>query len=364
MKHLLFYKPNEVIREEHMNRPGIKNFSHFFKIYNPAITVIDRSNTISTPIHTTSLFPLPAVRPLTSTFEELCNARAQELLKQADTLGVTLYTFWSGGIDSTLLLISLLKNATPAQRDNIVVLLSEDSIQEYELFFREHIDGVLRVDSSNMFPYLLGSEHILVNGEHNDQLFGSDIVAKFIARFGEAFPHQHYNPDNFFTLFNETLGDEDAARFYVRLFEKLKGGAPVPIVSNYDFLWWINFSLKWQTVSFRQLPFTAERNIEKISREYITSRFVRFYNTDDFQIWSMTNPDKKIKDSWKTYKWVCKDIIYDYTKDADYRDNKIKKGSLHSLLLQQKSYKFIDDSFSFYQKLDFEEYYNPDSDFV
>jgi hypothetical protein len=60
---------------------------------------------------------------------------------------------------------------------------------------------------------------------------------------------------------------------------------------------------------------------------------------------------------------VCKDIIYDFTKDADYRDNKIKRGSLHSLLVQQKAYSFIDDTFTFYDELDFDEYYDPDNDF-
>ena len=78
----------------------------------------------------------------------------------------------------------------------------------------------------------------------------------------------------------------------------------------------------------------------------------------------MSNLDKRIKDTWKTYKWVCKDIIYDYTKDADYRDNKTKRASLAPLLQQQNSYHFIDESMRFWSELDPQEYYNPDNDFI
>ena len=38
----------------------------------------------------------------------------------------------------------------------------------------------------------------------------------------------------------------------------------------------------------------------------------------------MNNPDKKMKDTWNTYKWVCKDIIYEYDKNVEYRDTKNK----------------------------------------
>ena len=53
-----------------------------------------------------------------------------------------------------------------------------------------------------------------------------------------------------------------------------------------------------------------------------------FFQTDDFQRWSIANPDLKIRDSLESYKWPAKEFIYKFTKDADYRDHKIKVGSL------------------------------------
>ena len=140
--------------------------------------------------------------------------------------------------------------------------------------------------------------------------------------------------------------------------------APVPIRTNYDYLWWINFALKWQTVHMRTIAHVSSRNAPKITKEYMRDYYMPFYCTEDFQLWSMNNMDKKMKGSWSTYKWVCKDIIYEYSKDADYRDNKIKKGSLISLMALHKAYKFIDESMHCYETLPPEEYYEPANDFV
>lgn len=363
-KKLLFYNPNVAAHSNNHNLPGVARFSQFFKLFNPAVVFVDRTNTIKIPFRVKSLFPMPKFRPMKKTFEEICNERARELLLRAEKLGVKLNVFYSGGIDSTLLLVSLLKNATPTQKANIVVLLSEASIEENPNFYREHIYGKLKVDSAMLFPHLLGSRHMFVGGEHNDQLFGSDMMGKLILRFGNSIIHQPYNRETFFTFFNEILDDDESTNFYLDMFERLKKAAPVDIVTNHDYLWWINFSLKWQSVFLRILHYATPRNVSNIDLAYINTYYNHFYNTEDFQLWSMNNPDKKIKDTWNTYKWLCKDIIYDYTGDADYRDNKIKHGSLYFLLAQQDSYDFIDESMKFWKELNPQEYYNPNNDFI
>ncbi|MBP6889317.1 MAG: hypothetical protein KBC83_02320 [Candidatus Moranbacteria bacterium] len=359
----LYYNPNILIGQcTHL--PGIDRFSQFFKIYNPSVVPIDRTNTITLPFYTKSLFPIPALKPIKKTFEEICNERARELLVRADTLGVSLNVFYSGGIDSTLLLISLLKNATLKQKENLIVLLSEESIRENLNFYRDHIRGKLRVDSVNAFPYFLGTDRMFVGGEHNDQLFGSDMMGKLILRFGPSVIQQPYSQDMFKTFFTEILKEKKGAFFYIELFERLKSSSPIEIRTNQDYLWWINFSLKWQAVFMRMICRVTPRNVNRIDLSYMMTYCNQFYNTEDFQLWSMNNPDKKIKDQWNTYKWVCKDIIFDYTKDADYRDNKIKRGSLYSVFLQQDTYNFIDESMKFYRDLDVSEYCNVDNDFI
>lgn len=359
---LVYYNSNLVNNTNNLHYPGIFNFSQIFKVFNPTVMLIDRTSTIKFPVHAESLFPIPKPRTINDTFEQLCDKRAIELLTRAEQQSNRIYVFWSGGIDSTLVVVSLLKNATIDQVKNITVLLSEESISEYPKFYEEHIHGKLTVDSAMMFPYLLGGKHLIINGEHNDQLFGSDVVSKLIVKFGPSVIHQKYQRDMLFSFFDDRIKNRGITNLYIDIFEKLKDAAPVPITTHYEYLWWINFSLKWQSVHMRMLAYTSKRNKSNIHRDYLTSNYAPFFCTDDFQLWSMNNFDKKIKGTWTSYKWVCKDIIYDYTNDAEYRDTKSKIGSLYFLLLQQGQYNFIDSSFAFYDHIDTEDYYNAEND--
>jgi hypothetical protein len=78
----------------------------------------------------------------------------------------------------------------------------------------------------------------------------------------------------------------------------------------------------------------------------------------------MNNRDKIIKDDWRTFKWACKDIIYGYTKDADYRDHKVKRRSLQSVSKQASRFNFIDSSLRFLQSVKLEEYFEQNNDFI
>ncbi len=362
---LLYYNPKVALRKKDFGCPGLEKFSVFFNsLFGPTTVLIDRTETIEIPFKVRSIFPIPTFRPLGKTFEDICNERAQELLARAENLGVSLYVFYSGGVDSTLVLISLLKNATSKQKMNLIVLLSEESIYENPNFYRDHIFGKLRVESSNMFPYLFGTKRLFVGGEFNDQLFGSNLLERLIGGYGPSIIHQPYSRDLFFEFFNRGIKNNELIDFYLDMFERLKGAAPINITTNQDYLWWINFTLKWQSVFMRMLCYTAPRNVSNIDASYVSTYYNHFYGTGDFQLWSLNNQDKKIKDTWKSYKWVCKDIIYEYTKDADYRDNKVKKQSLAFILTQQNSYGFIDESFGLWDTLDAKEYYNPRNDFT
>jgi hypothetical protein len=361
----IYCQPWAVNASENMHVPGIAMFSRFTDIYGKWVLPIDRTGTIRTPVRTVSLFPMPALRPQPKSYEVICNERAREVLNKADILDRDLFVFYSGGIDSTCVVVSLLKNATPTQKKRIVVLLSQESIMENPRFFEEHIRGKLRVESSTLFPYLLGRDHFILSGENNDQVMGSDKTAKLIEMFGEEAIHQPYKRETFEQVFGSSLGHEPkATAFYLDLFERLKRAAPMELRTNFEYLWWINFCLKWQAVFAYTLMFTPPRNTSRVTKEYITSHFTSFYNTEDFQLWSMNNLDKRIKDTWLTYKWVSKEVIYDYTKDAEYRDNKTKKGSRGFITRKNSCYNFLDENLMYHMELPPETYIEPVNDFV
>ncbi len=356
---LLQYKPRCLI--PHRALPGMEKFSYFFKVYSLSVMPVDRSGALRFPVRTKSIFPLPKVTDFAKTYAEVCDARAQELLKRADTLDVPLYLFWSGGIDSTCVLVSLLKNAKLAQRERITVLMDEDSITEYAPFYRKHIRGKLRRESATMFPYLLGERALLVTGEHNDQLFGSDMVASIIKHYGFDTINQAFDRRLFTTFFARRMDDNNAAAaFLFEVIERLRCAAPIPLRTNYDVFWWINFALKWQNVYMRMLSY-AKRDI---SKQYIRNYYVHFFSADDFQLWSMTTPYRHVQGDWRNYKWAAKEVIYEFTKDADYRDNKLKRGSLQFLFSRHIPANFIDDKWTFRNDVSPDNFYEGKNDFV
>jgi hypothetical protein len=359
---LIYAKPTVAVHRKDVSLDGLRTFEHFFNMFNWSVFPVDRTGTIRFPVRTTSLFPLPAIVPFSKSYEEICNARASELLQRMSALGCRMHVFWSGGIDSTLVLVSLLKNATAEQKEFITVLLSEESLAENPEFYKRHIRGILKTDSSMLLPYVIGGKDIVVNGEHNDQVFGSGAIGRMIQSAGIDIVHQSYSRDLFFRLFNAHTHDVPVTNLYLDLFERLKAAAPVPVTTNFDYLWWINFALKWQTVYSRTLSFVSARNRECVTPEYLRTYYAPFYNTEDFQLWSMTNPDKKMKDTWKTYKWPCKDIIYAFDGNKEYRDNKTKRNSLVHVIEQQSPFPFIDAQWNFRKEMDASDYYDPESD--
>ncbi len=365
MTRLIYGLPSAVTHPSNHVYPGMSRYAHFLKLYGKWTIPVDRTGTITMPVRDHSLFPIPTYRSFSKTFEELCDDRAMEVLANAEKLSTTMYVLYSGGIDSTCLLVSLLKHATPEQKKNIVVLLSHDSITENPHFYEEHIRGKLRVGSSLTFTERIGEDCCILSAEHNDMVMGSEKIGKMMIQYGPASIHLPYDREMIAGLFSTVLGgDMTVAYFYVNLFERIRDAAPISIETNMDFLWWTNFAIKWQSCFYYILLFTPPRNAHNITQEYLDKRFISFYNTDNFQLWSMNNLDKRIKDTWKSYKWVCKDIIYDYTKDAEYRDHKIKKGSLLPLIGYNPAFHFIDEHMRFSRDVAPGEYIMPLNDFI
>jgi len=301
-----------------------------------------------------SIFPLPKMREFHENYQDLCEQRAIDLLQLAADLNVGIYVFWSGGVDSTCALISLLKHG---QSERLTILLNENSVLEYPLFYSRFIRGKLRCQSVNRITEVFNERALVVNGEGNDQLFGSDIIEDAISLFGIEAVLGRLQRELMTSLFQHKGATREIALFFSGLFGRLLETAPVPLRTNFALLWWINFAIKWQTVYMRSLIFSKK----PLSAEHVKTYYRPFYNTTDFQLWSMNNLDKRIKNHWRTYKWPCKEIIYEFTGDENYRDSKIKHGSLQYVFIPLAFHNFLDEHFNFCEKID---WYEPQNDFT
>lgn len=297
------------------------------------VPIYDRTQTLNAGFKYAILSPIPKSGPSLS-FSDICDARAEEIIKHARELNVAIDVFWSGGIDSTLALVALLKASRPEDVERIVVWLSNSSINEYPDFYEKHILGKLKVKLLHKeFESVFGREAVVVTGELGDQVFGS--MKLFDKReFGDVrdMPWKDFLWMDVGRL-TFVLRERHLFRGFIDYLSEQVEKSEVPIKSAFDLLWWINFSMKYQNVQMRLISREVDENFWS---EY--SRLYHFFDTDDFQRWSIENHDKKMRETAQSYKYVAKDYIYDFTKDAEYRDEKLKVPSLNRLVSVDTAY--------------------------
>lgn len=300
------------------------------------VNIIDRSNYLTMPYRYKSILPLPKLGYTHKTFEELCIERAEALHQRSLQTGLPLLVLYSGGIDSTCVLTALLMTAN-GDNSNIKVCMNSNSIKENGSFYFNHIRGKLEtLPSENMYDYFDGS-YIVIAGEGADQIFGTDIYFSINNTVGLGILKEAYTQENVLDFFSRMNVNPRASRVWYHLMnEQIRAVAPCEIRTFKDFWWWYNFCYKWQTVYFRVFS-VADENV-KITKEWFDNCYANFFMTEDFQTWSISNPDKKIGDTWASYKQIAKQFIFNYNKDNDYLRFKTKVASLPSVLNAGKKY--------------------------
>jgi len=240
-------------------------------------------------------------------WEECCLQRAEQLLRLNKE---KYYLAFSGGIDSTTMLVSILRTWPKADLKRIVIYLSHHSVEENPGFFDRYLAEFPLVNSLiDVSQELFANGSLMVTGELGDQLFGADILGTACQLFGDqalAADYREMAPQVLDTL---TKCPGAGAKIFAHLHPMVEE-CPFPIRTMHDFFWWFNFSQKWQHVKFRfcHLP-TWD------TRARYGDCIMAFFDTPDFQRWSLANHDLKIKRTWDSYKFTAKEFIYDFTKD-------------------------------------------------
>jgi hypothetical protein len=104
--------------------------------------------------------------------------------------------------------------------------------------------------------------------------------------------------------------------------------APFPIVSTFDALWWLNFSLKWQNVVLRCFMLASFRPMRTAPPSgpfaFVLGNVRHFYEDRALQCWACVpeNHARKFADraAWSTYKeplkvgprvlqWCCSGVV-------------------------------------------------------
>lgn len=253
--------------------------------------------------------PIPQNFNTSLSFEDVSLTVAEDIWKKTGNVSV----FWSGGIDSTTALVSLMMTKTD-WKNHIEIYTTKKAIEEEYPFFYDSFlkDANVKImQSDELYNKQLFDNKFVIDGNLGDWLWCCGIAKTFGENYNQSY-------ESFFSIpqfVNNRLSTE--IREYIQQNINL---SPVPIKSVFDLCWWLTFTHRWDTSKM-----VHESNINDVN--YLNSSN-SFFDHELFQCWSMSNMDKKIKDTWKTYKWPARDLIYKFTGDNDYRLNKEQQNSM------------------------------------
>lgn len=314
-------------------------------------------------------------------FSEVSDLRALDIKKLINDTDRLIAIQWSGGIDSTVALVSLIKNLSPSELSKVMIAMSSDSILENPNFYRNFIKDKFKIiDSENLLfnDYKEKYNAYCIMGDTGDCLFGSELGNKLYPKMkfiqddtdhlynGVSSLDIHYSSyrDIIIQYFNNNLknsllsskqqgvvnnnigefisGDERFGElFYEKIANNIKT-SNVPIYSLHDFFWWTIFSGRYMFCALRGPGvFSVGANKESL----INDCLIQWFNTTEYQLWSMNNNNNGQKLSGPTQglgKIAAKKYIYEFDKNEWYFKHKMKIVSSPNILRRNWRKHFAD----------------------
>jgi len=268
------------------------------------------------------------------TWAEITDCKAQELLKLSRIHNKKIAVGWSGGIDSTVIMVALLKNASLEDLSRIVCVTTKTAVWENPYLFYNFI--VPKVSVVDYDAYIKNqnaeniNQHFYVQGMPADQLQGG-IANSTLGLFEDSSYARIPWKDT--TRLQHYLGlfvkDEQIVKWLINKVSENIESVDVPITSCFNFIWWMNFNYNWAG------NVTWEYNHSYVSRHKIPcsiwKRNAFFWFSDTlYQKWAMLahqNLEILYGKNFDTWKLPSKNYIYEYTKDEYQIHYKTKQGS-------------------------------------
>lgn len=321
---------NSLIRKRIANSTGDTNGDRWLSIFASIPLTLDlraRQGVFSTPWQAPvdDLFKNP-VTYTNQTLAEIYDRRALEVSTAAASTGRSIIIQWSGGVDSTALLASMIKNLNKNDLENITIYLSTTSIIENFNFYQKFIHG--KIKTANWLDLDVNDElldsHMILHGDPANCLFGpsGSMYAKLIADRNhlDTWKNQYSAIcDSINAVLPESstaTGKWHADRISTSIIDGVDTVA--------DWWWWHYFNFKWYSSIVRPLVW-CRSDIKKPIKRSNFEFYVKnsFYANQDFQNWSYSNLKKLVGvDPAKTFKLDAKQYIYDLDKDEIYKAKK------------------------------------------
>lgn len=319
-KDLIFYCNVPILHDDVQLRqvPGIEDFRVFAKYFDVNVSLNDRSNIIKFPFRMKSSSIPVFDKDFNISYRDCAGLRMSNLNDMHSRTGKKFRLLYSGGVDSSAIFASFIEYYGIDKARNLLELsCSKESIDENPWLWDQYIrkynfDIISSHDHGNQWA----DNKIIVMGEGNDQLFGKTIDYAY-----------HKENKTSSVTYEDVLkylnnkSQTSANRKLASILFKLKESAPFEITNMFTFLWWCSFTLTWDGISHRVL---SQAMHTQLPADTLDSGLVQFYNTVEFQKWSMKyyyNCDFE-RELPKEYRYACKQMTMDILNIPEYKDKR------------------------------------------
>jgi hypothetical protein len=264
-----------------------------------------------------SILPSPDLDPWFSlSFKDATDQRSIEILNISKLLNKPIGVYWSGGIDSTVVLSALVKNYSPEQLSTVEVWLNHYSIMENPLFFNQVIKDKIKfsIVHDNGFHNNVVSSHVVCDGEPADKLWLVEIGLVFAREYGLSSLQQSISTgkDMFVKFMSRFMPVSHAQRWMEILESNIKKKRHI-VNTIGDLFSWINFNFYITSHYYQRFS----QSVGISSWHDFKNHYHPWYGTTNYQkwAWGVDAVTKNKLSSLTDYKLTAKKYIFDLTKD-------------------------------------------------
>lgn len=310
-----------------------------FVDYSKTLPVTDRA--IAFPDISEILSNDSSIDSMTQEYDALIETLVKNAIDLCNAKNKKLAVWWSGGIDSTAVLVAVLKSTTEKfQRENLVIRGDINSIEEYPNFYQKYILNKLEFLPANLINYF-DDQYINIDGAGGDTVFGDHVVYELVERgyLDKNIDWLNLKANRYVDIINSVIKNSAISEWYVSQLDKLFTRFNTETV--FDCCWLQGMALNYQNVHIA--PYVYDFNIKNLEASFLKERFIlqyplRIFGSVDFFKYSLKY--RHVRNNHNPRECSRK-YIYDFTKDVDYYKNKRKVSSqvkLYDPVLLSKLY--------------------------
>lgn len=258
-------------------------------------------------------------------FFDITDLRAMELESLSEKFK-NVYLFWSGGIDSTVILSAILKNWKQQSLEKLIVVLNSFSIEENQSMYEKHIHNKLSTVSTDKFfsgEINFSHDNLYVDGNAADTLSATIMFYEFDKRFPNYYSKPWKQHVNVLIKFFSEYEDLNYGQYMYKKVVKSLIKNNFEVETIFDFLWWMGFN--WihdrnlHCILWQYTPcFFADPSISV--QRFLEENMFQWFNSNDYQDWrvSAVGTNEIIGNSISEHKLAFKKYIFDFNKDDNY----------------------------------------------